>query len=370
MSDKMSKVVIIGCGIIGAAIAYELSQVSGLEITVIDQQQPGQAATAAALGVLMSNLSSKTKGKSWQLRQISLQRYETLIPELENLTKLKIPFNRHGILMLGCLEEELVSCERLVRIRHFQGLQLEFWDQTRVESQCPHLHLEQVITAVYSPQDRQVEPLALTQALIAAAKLHGVNFKFGVKVIDADYINETASSRRCQSIHTTEGSLQVDWLAIAAGNGSTPLTVALNQPVDIRPVLGQALHLRLPQPLGHPDFQPIITINDTYIVPLGQGDYWVGATLEFPDGKDDLVAVPAALTTLKERAISFCPGLAEATVISTWSGLRPRPEERGAPIIEYLPNYSNVVLATGHYRNGVLLAPATAIAVRQMISKN
>jgi glycine/D-amino acid oxidase-like deaminating enzyme len=77
----MSQVVVIGCGIIGAAIAYELSLVAGLEITVLDRQQPAQGATGAALGVLMGAISKKTKGRAWQLRQSSMQRYETLIPE-------------------------------------------------------------------------------------------------------------------------------------------------------------------------------------------------------------------------------------------------------------------------------------------------
>lgn len=90
----MSHVVVIGCGVVGAAIAYELSQVPGLKITVLDKQPPAQGATGAALGVLMGVISHKIKGNAWQMREASIQRYETLIPELEALTQLKIPFNR------------------------------------------------------------------------------------------------------------------------------------------------------------------------------------------------------------------------------------------------------------------------------------
>ncbi len=68
-----------------------------------------------------------------------------------------------------------------------------------------------------------------------------------------------------------------------------------------------------------------------------------------------------------QQAIALCPALAEASIVRTWSGLRPRPEGRPAPIIDRLPGFSNVLLATGHYRNGVLLAPATAQMIRQMI---
>jgi glycine/D-amino acid oxidase-like deaminating enzyme len=69
-----------------------------------------------------------------------------------------------------------------------------------------------------------------------------------------------------------------------------------------------------------------------------------------------------------QQAIAFCPSLAAGAIVRTWSGKRPRPEKKSAPIIEYLPGYDNVILATGHYRNGVLLAPATAKIVREMLS--
>jgi glycine/D-amino acid oxidase-like deaminating enzyme len=105
----MSHVAVIGCGIIGAAIAYELSRVSGLKITVLDRQPPAQGSTGAALGVLMGVISHKVKGRAWQLRQTSMQRYETLIPELVSLTGHQIPFNRSGILMLCFAEEDLAS---------------------------------------------------------------------------------------------------------------------------------------------------------------------------------------------------------------------------------------------------------------------
>lgn len=82
----MSRVIIIGCGVIGATIAYELSQIPELKITVLDKEAPAKASTGAALGVLMGIVSQKLKGRNWQLRENSIKRYETLIPELEAMT--------------------------------------------------------------------------------------------------------------------------------------------------------------------------------------------------------------------------------------------------------------------------------------------
>lgn len=375
----MSHVVIIGCGVVGAAIAYELSQVARLKVTVLDRHPPAQASTGAALGVLMGIISHKIKGNAWKMRQASIQRYETLIPELEALTGRQIPFNRQGILMLlvtnqepGNLEE-LANWEKLVEIRQSQGWHLDIWDAVQLQSRCPQLSVEKFTGAVYSPQDRQVDPTALTHALVDAAKGNGVTFQFGLTVNEVKSKLDSSNTSVCHQIYTTSGKLDCDWLVVAAGLGSSLLTASLKQPIDIRPVLGQALHLRLESPLGNPDFQPVMTGDDVHIVPVGQGEYWVGATVEFPTpsigqgGWDHLVADAAKLDVVMQEAIAFCPALAEATVMRTWSGWRPRPEGRPAPVIGLLPGYSNVLLATGHYRNGVLLAPATAQAIRESI---
>ncbi len=362
-------VVIIGCGVVGSAIAYSLSQVPGLKIAVLDKQPPAQASTGAALGVLMGIISQKTKGKAWQMRQASIELYEQWIPKLEAISKRKIPFNKQGILSL-CLDgDDLTVWENLAATRHSQGWNLEIWDKAKLTLACPQVNIERFIGAVYSPQDRQLDPTTLTLALVDAAILNGVIFKFGVEVLGISH------SLDCNTIETSEGKIKADWVVVAAGLGSSPLTAQLNQKVDIRPVLGQALHFHVGHALGNPDFQPALTASDVHIVPCGAGivpttDYWVGATVEFPSVEGNSLPPDAELLeSVKQQAISFCPQLADANLIRTWTGLRPRPENRPAPIIEKLLG-SNILLATGHYRNGVLLAPATAIAIREMILSN
>ncbi|MGB7893042.1 MAG: FAD-dependent oxidoreductase [Microcoleus sp.] len=348
----MVRVAIIGCGIIGASIAFELSQFPELKVTVFDKQPPAQGSTGAALGVLMGVISHKTKGRNWQLRETSLQRYETLIPELEAVTGRKIPFNKQGILMLCSEGEDLSKWEKLIATRDSQGWQLELWDRERVRDRCPHLYLNNnIIAGIYSPQDRQVDPTALTLALVDAAERNGVIFEFGVPV-------EAAA---------IAASLEFDRLIVCAGLGSAAVTASLNQLVDIRPVLGQALHLRSPNPLGNPDFSPVITCDDVHIVPVENQEFWVGATVEFSENGGEIAANADMLAQVMARAIALCPALAEAEIIRKWSGLRPRPEGRPAPIIGTLPGNDRVLIASGHYRNGVLLAPATARSIREMI---
>lgn len=420
----MTHVVVIGCGVVGATIAYELSLVPGIKITVLDKQPPAQAATAAALGVLMGVISHKTKGKAWQMRQSSILRYETLIPELVSRTGHQIRFNQQGILMLldseSGSDSDLARWKRLTEIRAEQGWQLQIWDREKVKSRCPQIDSDRICAAIYSPSDRQVDPVSLTLALVAAAKSNGVTFHFGVTVEEYN-LKTTNTQHQVQRIKTKTEALEsflipdIDWLVVSAGlgtvqtlqgmhssllageaggetraggagevgeaGGEKPLTSCLSPlarspsslapfPIDIRPVLGQALHLKLSHPLGDRDFQPVITGNDVHIVPCNgvqPTEYWVGATVEFPTDTGDLVAQSACIERVMEQAIALCPALSQATVLRTWSGLRPRPEGQPAPIIGHLPGFSNVLLATGHYRNGVLLAPATAQIISEMI---
>jgi glycine/D-amino acid oxidase-like deaminating enzyme len=373
----MIRVAIIGCGIVGASIAFELSQFPELKVTVFDKQPPAQGSTGAALGVLMGVISHKTKGRNWQLRETSLQRYETLIPELEAVTGRKIPFNKQGILMLCSEGEDLSKWEKLIATRDSQGWQLELWDRERVRDRCPHLYLnDKIIAAIYSPQDRQVDPTALTLALVDAAKLKGVNFEFGVEVQGITELDSQVSQIQLPSSITVNmscgtGILPVaenfDRLIVCAGLGSAAVTASLNQLVDIRPVLGQALHLLTPNPVGNPDFSPVITCDDVHIVPLGNQEFWVGATVEFSENGGEIQANADMLAQVMARASFLCPALAFASIIRKWSGLRPRPEGRPAPIIGTLPGNDRVFIASGHYRNGVLLAPATARSIREMI---
>ncbi len=361
----MQQVVVVGCGIVGAAIAYTLSQFPQLRVTVLDQQPPAQASTGAALGVLMGAISQKRQGQNLRLRLRSIQLYDSWVPQLEEMTGRTILYNRQGILRLCYVGDDLALWQQLADLRQQQGLALHLWDRAELAVNYPQLNLESVIGAVYAPSDRQVDPTAVTLALVAAAQQQGVAFHFDAPVTQAI----TIADRCIQVLTATGAEWATDWLVIAAGLGSTALTTTLQQPVAIHPVLGQAARIRLPTPLGNPAPHPVITGADVHLIPLGATDYWVGATVEMPNDLAAPIANEAAWAEVWQRAIALCPVLTQAMILQRWAGLRPRPQGRPAPVIEHLPGYRNVILASGHYRNGVLLAPATAERVSALIQE-
>jgi glycine oxidase len=346
----------VGAGVVGSAIAYELAMDSRYEITVYDRDAgPVQenlsrysGGTGAALGVLMAAICKKEKGRNLRRRLVGIDWYDRVIPELELMLDVQIPYNRQGILMMqyAGTAQELVTWERLAAVRQCQNRQLEIWQPDKIRSACPQVDVTHVAAAVYSPDDRQVHPVRLTQALIAAAQQRGVRFEWNVA------IGQTYPD--------------CDVMVVAAGLGSSGMAR-----LELRPVLGQAIRVRVPKPLGNLEFQPVITGEDTHVVPVvptvGNCEYWVGATVEFETADPSLVAQQAELEALWARAIALIPNLEWAERLHTWQGLRPRPVGRPAPVIEWADSAKTVLFATGHYRNGVLLAPATAIEVREML---
>jgi glycine oxidase len=394
LNKAVPKIVIVGCGIVGAMIAYELSQQFSADISVIDQQPPAQASTGAALGVLMGAISGKVKGRTWRLREASIRRYPALIAELL-AQGYAVPYNSQGIVSLCFDESELPRWQSLQEKRRAQGWPLEIWSPEVLQARCPQVDLHgkdlygrsvedsdtdhSVKAAIYSPADAQVNPTALTHALVSAAKARGVTF-----YNDAEVTQLEIEGLRCVGVKTSRGVFEADWVVLSAGLGSAKLSslsgalsgIETSAPLELMPVLGQAMEIQLPTVLGHTDFQPVINGNDIHVVPLGDGRYWLGATVEFPPadwpqngpaGCDILAAEATGLENLRRGAERFVGAIAQATVLKTWSGLRPRPVGQPAPVIQPLGNTENVTLATGHYRNGVLLAPATAQQVCELL---
>ncbi len=362
----MTNVIVIGAGIVGATIAYELS--AHCQVTLIDQAMgPASGSTGAALGLLMGIISQKTKGQAWQRREQGIRYYQQLLPQLAEIAGLPVAYNAQGLLKLIDNPADQQKWQTLAEIRHSQGWPLEIWEPEKIQERGDRLSA--AAFAVYSPADWQVHPPQLTKALVAAATKRGVECLWDRCVL-THRLAPTVTAIHPHQVVTDLETLTADWIIIAAGLGST--TLAAHPKIQLAPVLGQAIRYQLPSPVGTRTFQPVLTRNDIHLVPISDPagrvlpyrECWVGATVEFPLDQE-VQADPQQLNELRQRAIEYFPDLALAQEIDSWSGLRPRPIDRPAPIIDQLS--AGLLVATGHYRNGVLLAPATAMAVKAIV---
>lgn len=346
----MKTVTIIGCGAIGAMLAYELSKdldTNALEVTVLEAQaQPAMQATGASLGVLMAASSSKAKGGLVSLRLASLSRYDRLITELTEQTNLEILYNRNGILNLSRSPDAEMKARSLIEIRKIQGFELQWLEKDVMTQRFPQWLAE---GGLLSSCDRAVHPHQLVNALVTAATQNGVKFCWNTPVQNLE-------------------DIQSDLFVITAGLGSNELVKPFLPKLDqdlLIPVGGQALLVKVPDL----NLKNIINAenedeSDINIVPLGGDRYWIGATVEF---EYEILPRPTNVQFLLEQAIAWCPAFAQAEVLETWAGDRPRPQCVKAPILGFLPNHPHILLATGHYRNGVMMAAVTAQITKDLL---
>jgi glycine oxidase len=344
---SQNRVAVVGCGVIGATIAYELSRLP-LSVQVIEaRSQPGMVATGASLGVLMAACSQKADGDLVKLRLASLRRYDRLIADLIAETGLDIPYNQAGILSIYAEPDAKAKWSATILARQAQGFSLEWLDLEALRSRYPMFAAK---SGMYSQSDRALNPAKFVRALVQAAQQNGAKFTFS------------------SPIEKLSDLPDVDWVVITAGLGSDRLLDSLDLGVVplLMPVGGQAIEIYLPG-LDLPQVIHAVALNgsDINIVPLGQDCYWVGATVEF-ESKD--LPRAANVKTLLETASQFCPLMQQAKVLKTWAGDRPRPRRARSPILGFVPGYQNVLLATGHYRNGILMAPISAQIICDLIT--
>jgi len=367
IKQGVPKVVIIGGGVIGSAIAYELSQVPDLEITVLEAHpQTGQGSSSSALGVLMAASSRSKKSSLIDLRLASLRRFESLIPELAAKTGRVIPYNRHGILCLYEYELAEEKWQPLIVERQAKGFDLQWLYPEAIRSRYPQF--VGGLSGLFSADDRAVSTDILIQALVQASEINGVKFicdrtvNISVNISDLGSIDSIGD----RLLKITEA----DYVVIAAGLGSNRLLAELfpdPSPELLSPVGGQAIKVHVPGL----DLPTIIHSedndgNDINVVPLGENDYWIGATIEFDVSAEPLPRA-ANIPLILAQVSKFCPSFNQAQVLATWAGDRPRPNHQGAPILGWLGDRQNILIATGHYRNGVLMAPVTAQIIRDLI---
>lgn len=351
--NQAHDILIIGGGIIGLAIAIEL-KLRGATVTVLSRDFQ-QAATHAAAGMLAPNAEDMPPGPLRDLCLKSLSLYPDWISKLENFSGLTTQYWPCGIVA------PLYETEKAQRPREREEGNLtssppasaQIWlDRDAIHSAQPGLSPE-VVGGWWFPEDGQVDNRALAQALRVAAQNLGVEIREGVAVT-------AIQQRQGQVINlkTTAGDVQAEHYILATGAWAQELL-----PVPVHPRKGQMLSvLPNPTPGGLP-LQRILFGENIYIVPRQDGQILIGATVESVGFTPH--NTPAGIQTLLNQALQLYPALQEMPIRECWWGFRPStPDE--LPILGE-SQCQNLTLATGHHRNGILLAPVTAMLIADRI---
>ncbi len=339
-------VLVVGGGVIGCAIARELAG-RGVSTVVLERAEPGAEASSAAAGLVAPQAEGLPPGPLFDLAIASRSLYPALSEELASETGIDVGWRRKGI--LRCVLGGGADVSASVRV----GFAVEPVDRARILEITAGLAGPEVREGFFFPEDGIVDPRRLVRALADSARLRGVGFVTG-----------TAARRfrvaggRCRGVDTDAGPIEADLVVDAAGAWAAFDPDAA--PVAVEPVRGQIVDLR---PEG-PMLPSVLESEDAYLVPRDDGSLLVGSTEERVGFRKTVTAGAIALLIAAARRLA--PSLETARFAGAWAGLRPGSAD-GLPILG-ASSLPGLYFATGHFRNGILLAPITGRLVADALT--
>lgn len=347
MTDGMknaSDVVIIGGGVVGLSVADALAR-QGASVTVLEASLPGAASFAAA-GMLAPLAETRGPGPFLDLALASLRRYPDFTALLREEAETDLAIQGPGMLRVARTEAEAEAQCAAWEWQQETGLPLSCLSADELRRLEPALGPD-IRAALFSPEERHIAPRILHCALQRACQRHGVEVRVETLVVGF----ETADGR-VTAVQTPQGVISGGHFIVSGGAWSQGLAKMLGACLPVSPLRGQALALspEMPLPLRH-----TLYTHGGYLVPRA-GQIIVGATEEIVGF--DAGCTPEGQTYLQELANVLVPSLSSSRVTERWAGLRPVSAD-GLPLLGRLPGWANLHAATGHGRNGILLAPIT-----------
>lgn len=346
----MANVVVVGGGVIGCAIAYYLAK-AGVAVDVFERGEIGGEASGAAAGMLHPPGEAIPRGPFHDLCHGSLEMYPSLVETLQAETGIDVEFLTTGILIVAETQERAPLLREFVRRQDEFSLTLE-WVEGEILRRLEPALSPSLPGAAYSEGQHHVNPGKMTQALARAAAAHGATLHPGTAVRGLLTAGDRVVGVRAA------GPIAADHVVLAAGAWTRLLAENLGVNVPTRPMRGQMLAYRYSQ------VRNMVWGVDGYLVPKAGGFLFAGATVEDVGFRPR--TTERGLAWLRRMSRSLVPALSHAELSSVWAGLRPGSPD-GLPILGPLPGWEGVTVATGHFRNGILLGPVTGKLIAQSI---
>ncbi len=350
---KTYDAIIAGGGIIGGAIAFELAS-RKLSVLVLDRQTPGQEASWAAAGMLSPAPDSPASIPLVPLAQASLSIYPEFVASVEEASGERTGYRPQGAMEVLFAQNAERELSTLIAVHHGLGLATEVLRLEEAFELEPHLNRELGAVALLR-SEASVDNRALTSAVLRAALATGAEIRTGCSVESV-----LRAAKKCSGVVAGGKRIAGGAVIIAAGCFSAGIEGAAPY-APVRPVRGQMVALGSDRvDLGH-----VLRSEHGYVVPRGEGRLVAGSTLE--NAGFEKRVTPDGVGRILAAAVEIIPALADAAILETWSGLRPDTPD-------HLPSLGptdieGLLIATGHFRNGILLAPITARLVADWLTE-
>ncbi len=343
----MSDIVLIGGGVIGLSIAYELAM-RGASVRVLDQGQLGQESSWAGAGMITPANPDRASSSVFRLRGESFIRWPDWAARLTEETGIDTGFAKCGGIEIAAETSALAS-----KLQS-EGIRAERVGSRELRELEPNLNLE-FSDAVHLPDYCQVRNPRLLKALLAACAARGVELSPGMPVIGFEQ-----DAGRVTAVRTPTHVITAGQFVVSSGAWSQTVLAQAGCQISVEPVHGQIVLLdMLPLPTRR-----IIEVGSRYIVPRADGHLLVGSTEEWVGFHKRNTA--EAVAELIRFGCELIPSLKSARLERCWSGLRPG-SPNGLPYLGRIPHTDNLFVAAGHFRAGLMLSPITAVLLRQLL---
>jgi glycine oxidase len=333
----------------GAACARELAR-AGAGVLVLEQGGESGQAWKAAAGMLAPQIEADSADPLLQFGVAARDHYDELARSLQAATNIDLGLWREGIARLASDAGEAGKLQAKVRSQVEQGYAAAWLDSTEVQARWPWL--ERTAGALWAERDGALDPLKLVEALLADARQHGA------RIVSDKVTAVEQSSGRVSGVSGLEQRYPALDVVVAAGAWSGQIA-GLPRMIPVKPVRGQMAAVPWPPGIG----RAIVYHKDSYLLARGN-EAILGSTMEHV-GFEARVT-PEGIARIFAATMTLCPGLIRGKPRRTWAGLRPATPD-GLPIIGAEPRLRGLWYATGHGRNGILLAGLTGLLVRQLI---
>ncbi len=343
---------VLGAGIIGAAVAGELAR-RGLKVRVLDGRAPGQGASQASAGMLAPHTEARTPASFAALCVEGLGRYDDFVARLRQETDEPFDYARCGTVEVALDEAHAAKLQLEAKeLARLPGVEARWLDASEATTQEPAL-TEETVGAIVVGTHGFVAVSAFVAAILSAAQRRGAIVETGIVATSVVPASDGVRVRTSKEDYTAGA------VVVCAGCWSGQLSIG-GEKLPVYPVRGQLLHLRPRVALS----QRILWGPSCYLVPWADGTLLAGATVE-DVGFDERTTVDG-IRTLGAAASELVPALRDAGLVAARAGLRPATPD-GLPAIGSWRDDRRLIVATGHYRNGVLLAPITASMVADLL---
>ena len=348
-------VIVVGAGVIGSSIAYQLAK-AGVKVMAFERGQVGGGATGASAGMIQINPDRTTPTALSTLETESARLFPALAMELLDRTGTDIGYRSAPLLHLAFqeAEEPQLRAHRAWQVDH--GVAVAWLDRSAVLDLEPALNPE-VRAALYYPENHQVMARTLARALARTAVDLGAVLREGAS-IDRLLTN----GDRVVGVAIGGDAVHAGEVVIANGAWASSWSDALQTPIPVRPVRGQMVALQT----SGSALRNVVSFAEGYMLTKPDGFTYVGTTVE--EVGYDARPTAAGVARLLALVPRIAPRLADATFASAWAGLRPGTSD-GLPLLGRLPGWHGVIVAAGHFRDGILLAPITGELVADLLAR-